>query len=156
MNMRATIFTYLITLLITIPFHFASAQQSSGKLDIEGQWLGVITQEDGGYATSYEFELFLSRTGNKLGGRSYSRVDDLYTILDLKGEIKSGMLIYLEETKIVDVHLHDGLHACYKSAQLRVSYENGKLKLEGFWRGNTESGACIPGKVILYKEKPRA
>ncbi len=130
--------------------------QKEGRLEISGQWLGTITQNPGGHATSYEFEVFLSQTGKKLRGRSYSRVDDVYTILELKGEIKGDKIIFLEETKIVDVYLYEGLEACYKKAQLVLSYKGGQWQMEGFWSGKTDDGDCIPGKVLLFKKVPRA
>ncbi len=153
---RKIFYSIIITLFFCFPFQHLTAQNEGGKLDISGQWLGEITQEEGGYSSKYEFELYISQTGNKIKGRTYSRVEDLYTVLDVKGEIKSGKIVFLEETNIVDVHLPDGLYACYKKAQLVISLKDGKLQMEGFWRGDTEDGACIPGKVLLFKEKPRA
>ncbi len=147
----------LITVLFFIPFINVAAQSESGKPNISGQWLGTITQNEGGYASSYEFEIYISQTGNRISGRSYSKVDDLYTILELRGELKSGTLLFFEETKIVDVKLLEDLDACFKKAQMTISYMNGKpYKMKGFWTGKTETGDCIPGEISLFKIVPRA
>lgn len=150
---------HFFTTILLSAFFFLDlgAQNTTGKINVSGEWRGKITQNEGGYRSEYIFELYLVQTGNKVRGRSYVYVDDLYAIMDLKGEIKGGSMLYIEETRIVDfLEIEDG-EWCIKESQLLIKYKDGKLHLNGYWQGKSlKEGPCIPGKISLSKKKPRA
>lgn len=129
---------------------------TTGKVNVSGEWKGKITQNEGGYRSEYHFEIYLIQTGNKVRGRSYVYVDDVFAIMDLKGEIKGGSMLHLEESKIVDFRKIEDGEWCLKRSQLLIKYKDGKLHLNGYWQGESILGSCIPGKITLTKEKPRA
>lgn len=146
----------VITALSLFLFLGAEAQSKAGKSNIGGHWKGTITQDEGGYRTDYEFELYLTQSGNKITGRSYVYLDDIYAIIELKGTIKSGLIVMLEETVILDHRKTDDMEWCMKKAQLLLKYENNELLLDGYWQGTSVLGDCIPGKIHLKRSVPRA
>lgn len=137
-----------IAILFCCSFSFTFAQ-----LDVSGQWYGTITQDEGGFRSQYDFEIYFIQKGNQITGRSYVYADDLHAVMDLKGELQANQYIKLEELKIVEHTEMEGMEWCVKRAQLFLKKDQNVLKLEGDWQGNTSFGACIPGKIFLKKIK---
>lgn len=138
-------------LLFLLPF-LALAQTPN----ISGTWKGIITQDEGGYRSTYDLELVLKQEGNKVTGRSYVRVDDIFAVMELEGEFSGGVFFRFQESQIVDAKKFEGLEWCIKRGQLLLKQEKDTWKLEGFWQGNTNVSTCIPGKIYLKKATPRA
>jgi hypothetical protein len=148
---------YLYVIIFSFAFFInVTAQKKKEKSNISGQWEGVVTQDEGGYKSEYTFELYLTQSGNKITGRSYVFIDEIFAVMELKGTIKSGKLLFLEETKVLDHRKYEDMEWCIKKMQLVFSYENDELKLDGYWQGKSPEGDCIPGKIYLKKEVPRA
>jgi hypothetical protein len=145
-----------ITILSLCLFFNANAQSKVGKSNIGGQWKGTVTQNDGGYKSSYSFELYLTQRGNTVTGRSYVFIEDIFAVIELKGTVKSGKLIFIEETIILDHRKYEDMEWCVKKMQLVLTYEGDELKLDGYWQGKSPEGDCIPGEIHLKKEVPRA
>ena len=128
----------------------ATAQKS-----FTGVWKGSLTQDPGGFAPVYEFELYLKQKGSKVTGRSYVAVGSIYAVMDLEGVVE-GNTVHWAETNIVNNWKREDMEWCYKKADLTLSVQGKQIKLEGPWTGHTGSSECIPGKIYLKKEVPRA
>ncbi len=138
--------------LLFIAFSVISAQQ----INVSGLWRGTITQNEGGYRPKYDFEIFLNQKGNKLSGRSYVFIENIYAVLELTGEITGSQTIQIKETRIVDSKKTQGLEWCIKSYNLTFSKSGNKLTLSGSWFGHTNGVPCVPGVVSLSKKFARA
>ena len=148
---------YLYIILFSSCLFFnADAQSEADKNNIAGQWKGTVTQNEGGYKSSYSFELYLTQRGNTVTGRSYVFIEDIFAVIELKGTVKSGKLLFIEETKILDHRKYEDMEWCIKKMQLVLIYKNDKLELNGYWQGKSPEGDCIPGEIHLKKEVPRA
>lgn len=143
---------YSLFLLLLIFFNTPLLAQSA----ITGNWKGVITQDDGGYRTKYDFELYIYQKDNQISGRSYVYVDDIYCEMKVEGTIQGGLMIHIRETAMVDSKQIDGMEWCFKKADLVLQKDREKYKLTGRWEGMTSFSNCIPGRVILQKIVPRA
>ena len=124
--------------------------------DVSGSWTGKITQNDGGYRKNYKFELYLIQNGSQLSGRSYVYFDDIYAEMSLKGYINAANELWFSELEIVDFRELRGMEWCIKNGKLQLKKIGNHWKLEGFWKGNTSFGECIPGEVFLERVVPRA
>lgn len=127
-----------------------------GQNNLTGLWLGKITQEEGGYAPDYSFEIYINHDGKSIKGRSYVYVDKIYATFDISGSIHSGIYLELKDSEILDNKVNDGMEWCLKKYQLVFKVKEGVFHLEGFWQGKTSFSTCIPGKVFLKKQTPRA
>ena len=134
---------------------FALPLGASAQKDFSGVWKGTLTQESGGFAPVYEFELYLKQKGNTVTGRSYVAIGSIYAVMDLKGFL-DGNTVHLTETNIVQNWKREDMEWCYKKADLTLYTSGKQMKLEGPWTGNTGQSECIPGKIYLKKEVPRA
>ena len=141
--------------IIWIIFLFAS-YSSIGQDNLTGLWLGKITQEEGGFAPDYTFEIYITQKGNKIKGRSYVFVDEIYASFDISGEVNNEIYLDLKDSDILENKVNDGMEWCLKKYQLVFKMKNGTPSLEGFWQGKTSFSTCIPGKVFLKKQVPRA
>ncbi|MFT6322278.1 MAG: hypothetical protein ACJAT4_003214 [Granulosicoccus sp.] len=141
--------------IIWIIFIFAS-YSASGQDNLTGLWYGKITQEEGGFAPDYTFEIYITQKGNKIIGRSYVYVDEIYASFDISGELNNEIYLELKDSDILDNKVNDGMEWCLKKYQLVFKMKNGIPNLEGFWQGKTSFSTCIPGKVFLKKQVPRA
>lgn len=141
--------------IICIAFIFLSFS-SFGQDNLTGLWLGEITQEEGGFAPDYTFEIYITQKGNKIIGRSYVFVDEIYASFDISGDVNNEIYIELKDSEILENKVNDGMEWCLKQYQLVFKMKNGIPCLEGFWQGKTSFSTCIPGKVFLKKQVPRA
>jgi len=141
---------FLSAILIFLPLLLAA------QTNISGTWKGIITQNEGGYRSTYDMELVLKQDGNRVTGQSIVRVDDIYASMNLEGEITAGGYFRFLETAIVESKKVENLEWCIKQGQLLIKFEKDEWKLEGFWQGATSFGPCIPGKIFLKKMVPRA
>ncbi len=123
--------------------------------NFSGVWKGTLTQDPGGFAPVYDFELYLKQKGNKVTGRSYVAIAEIHAAMDLKGEVV-GNVLYFTETNIVEHWKREDMEWCFKQAGLTLAIQGKQMKLEGPWTGNTGFGECIPGKIYLKKQVPRA
>ncbi len=134
-------------------FAFLQAQKGA---DLSGLWLGKITQDEGGYASDYVFEIYIRQDGSKISGRSYVYVDNIYASFDISGSLHSEVYMDLKDSEILESKVNEGMEWCLKKYQLVFKIKNGVYHLEGFWQGETSFSTCIPGKIFLKKQVPRA
>ena len=124
--------------------------------NLSGTWAGSITQDEGGYRSTYEIEVYLQQKGNKIEGRSIVSVDKISAEMEVEGEVHSKLFLQLTDTKIVSDTKLDGMEWCLKKYQL-IYKEVGEIqRLEGFWQGAVSFGNCVPGKIFLRRKVPRA
>ncbi|MCG8328962.1 MAG: hypothetical protein MI974_14815 [Chitinophagales bacterium] len=124
---------------------------------LAGTWRGIITQNEGGFASEYSLEFQLEVDGNKISGKSLVRLEEIHATMILEGEIIGGNTISFKELRIEKELSREGMEWCYKSGFLIFSRKKGKITLEGPWSGKTaDKSPCIPGEIKLQKSTPRA
>ena len=128
----------------------------SAQVNISGAWVGTITQEEGGVAPAFDFELFFVQKGKKLTGRSYVYFDGKYAVMDIVGTFLDDQTLIFNETKMIDFHELENMSWCIKGGRLKVLSGTQTWRLEGNWQGYTDFGPCVPGRIFLQKEVPRA
>ena len=74
---------------------------SSGQGNLNGLWSGKITQEEGGFAPDYTFEIYITQDGNKIKGRSYVYVDEIYASFDILGEVNNEIYLIYSILKVI-------------------------------------------------------
>jgi hypothetical protein len=138
-------------LLLLLPSFFLQAQSKH----LNGQWKGVITQNEGGYRSEYSFEMYFQQKGNKVYGRSYVYVDKIFAEMELHGFWVDKSHIQFTEIKITRCKREANMDWCIKKGNLKLVFEGSRWRLEGGWSGSSSFGDCIPGKIFLTKVKPR-
>lgn len=123
---------------------------------LTGLWIGKITQEEGGFVPSYTVEIYITQKGNQIKGRSYIFVDEIYATFELSGSINNEIYLELKDNNLLENKVNEGMEWCLKQYQLVFKIRDGIPNLEGFWQGKTSFSTCIPGKVFLKKQVPRA
>ena len=123
-----------------------SAQPSDAPRS--GQWLGKLTQEQGGYREDYDFELYLVITNGKITGRTYVYAPNVLGVLSFSGQ-QRGAVLYLKEEELLVSRKPSDLSWCFKTMQLRAVKREGDWYLEGPWQGTSDYGVCIPGWLSL-------
>ncbi|WP_099149077.1 hypothetical protein [Flavilitoribacter nigricans] len=142
---------YLLVFCCCICAHFSVIAQDS----ILGNWKGVITQDDGGYRSEYEFELYLKKEDKLITGRSYVYVDEIYAEMALSGFTLNDQIFHFTESKVVRSRKLPQLEWCLKGAALELKRTGSGWELRGRWQGVSNGGNCIPGEIILKKVVPR-
>ena len=148
---------FLFTLCLLAGIASAGIAQNIPTDSLAGNWTGVITQNEGGYASEYKFRMYLEIEGDKVSGRSFVTLGKIHATMELEGEIIGDQSFSFKELRILDEKSHEGMEWCYKSGFLLISREKGKVMLKGPWSGKTkDESACIPGDIILQRTAPRA
>ena len=119
-----------------------------------GQWLGKLTQEQGGYRQEYDFELYLIADKDHYTGRSYVYAPSVLGVLSFTGQ-QRGAVLYLKEEEILISRKPSDLSWCFKTMQLRQVKRGGDWYLEGPWQGTSDYGICIPGWLSLKYIPPQ-
>lgn len=146
---------FRLVILLSAAYLWAPAQNDAQQA-FTGKWKGVITQNDGGYRSLYDFEIYFQADGRNLKGRSYVKVDEIFAEMDLTGFILDDHTIHFTEVNLVQSKKVDNLEWCFKSGKLKLVKEFGQIKLVGPWEGFSAFGPCIPGRIVLVREVPRA
>ncbi len=148
---------YLLLVVLSAFSLLPLTAQENLQDSLLGTWAGIITQDKGGYASEYKFEMVLTQDGTEIKGRSFVTLDDIHATMELEGEMIGDQSFSFKESGIVDETSLEGMEWCYKSGFLILSRKDGKITLEGPWSGKTkDESACIPGKIVLVRTKPRA
>ncbi|RME93737.1 MAG: hypothetical protein D6772_15600 [Bacteroidetes bacterium] len=122
---------------------------------VAGQWVGQITQNDGGYLPNYSYELFFQVEDGRIYGRSYVRAPGVEGVMQFSVE-KRGEVFYIQEEELLQSRKPQDLSWCFKTMQLRLVQRGKRWYLEGPWQGQSEYGECIPGWLVLEPAVPRA
>ena len=119
-----------------------------------GQWLGKLTQEQGGYRQEYDFELYLIAHNDRYSGRTYVYAPEVLGVLSFSGQ-QRGTVLYLKEEELLISRKPSDLSWCFKTMQLRMVKRTGDWYLEGPWQGTSDYGVCIPGWLSLKYVPPQ-
>ena len=132
-----------------------SGLQYSFSQNIQGKWIGKVTQNPGGYSELYDLELDLTQRKN-IWGESYAFEGDSVRIrFGLSGYIAKDSirlnesLGWIREDKVPYSWV-----ACVKQFVLAYRKEGDFEYLEGRWTGvgsDDQTKPCFPGKVILSR-----
>ncbi len=136
-------------------FIFCFSVQYSFSQNLQGKWVGKITQQPGGYSQLYDLELDLSQRKN-IWGDSYAFEGDSVQIrIGLSGYIdKDSVRLsenagWIRQDKVPFTWI-----ACVKQFVLAYRKDSNFEYLEGTWTGVSKddpSDDCIPGRVILSR-----
>lgn len=127
---------------------------SSFSQNIQGKWIGKITQQPGGYSQLYDLELDLSQRKN-IWGESYAFEGDSVQIrIGLSGYIEKDSIRFNESLGwIREDKVPFSWIACVKQFVLAYRKDGNFEYLEGTWTGvgKDDSSPCFPGRVILSR-----
>ena len=143
----------MILLLCSPP---SSGLPDSAASNLTGSWHGTITQNDGGYRSTYAIDLIISEKDGTVSGYSYVSVDDIYSQMTIKGTLANNILLNARDVSITKSEENHGMEWCMKNYILILKKEDNVWKLEGHWNGSTSFSTCTPGKIYLKKIIPRA
>lgn len=148
--------------LIALMLQAAHAQMPR---NLSGKWTGFLTQDGGGIADRYHFELTLdaNEKGNwsgssfsfiKKGGKRYVLRLELEASID-------GEEVFFEEFRELEYvnELSENSSYCLKRARLHwVSEGDGKGYLSGKWEGTEPKSGnrCVPGRIELRRQENHA
>jgi hypothetical protein len=143
-----------------------SKVQAQMPRNLSGKWIGFLTQDDGGIADRYHFELelYANAKGN-WSGSSFSFIKQKggkrYVLrLALEASIK-GDTVFFEEFRELEYvnELSTNSSYCLKRAYLYwVNESNGKGYFSGRWEGREPKSGnqCVPGKIELRRPENNA
>ena len=118
-------------------------QAYNGTADLNGEWVGELTQEpEGGLDTVYGFQMSLTQTGYAVEGTSrIERLDDPSDFGDmvLTGIVVDDRFIFWDSA-IVDENLPEGYRWCEK---------RGTLEVDGDLHGPWSALDCEPGMITV-------
>ena len=144
---------WIVLLLMTVS-HFSYAQQSELEIMapyvLSGAWVGELTQEAGGIAKRYQYEVDLTLEGNKISGKGILTVGNMFGDFEISGYF-DGQDVFLEDIKITNENIRDKAAWCIKRMPLKLLFKKGEYCLEGSWSGYTSAGQCSPGRIYLKK-----
>ncbi len=123
---------------------------------LEGKWQGTLTQEEGGYQKNYHFTLEIHQNGRLINGRSQVSINQLFAEMKIKGQLIKPGVFEFSEIQILNMAKEAGMDWCYKHGFMRLERIGDHWRLAGEWSGFSEFGACVPGKIFLRKQRPKA
>ena len=121
----------------------------------EGDWIGYLSQGNGGLKSKYSVRLELKSKGDQIGGFCYVEENNLSSKMEITGYWKSKTRFQLKDLRLVNHKEPDNINWCYKTYELELKKEKKEYIIEGNWTGKTKEESCIPGKVYLNRPKPR-
>lgn len=132
---------------------------STEKILLSGHWEGTITRDEGNAKrTVFTMSLDITEGKNGISGVSivgYTEGGQTYSAkMAFTGKRKKNYLQYVE-TNILSSDNIPNSEWCIKQVDLRISMQDGKATLEGYWEGITSFGPCQPGRIFLQKAVPR-
>ena len=134
-----TIFACIFTLIL-----FAQTDE------LDGVWEGYITQDPGGLAQEYYFQVDLDILDEELVGTTTIRLldkPDVYGIMNMHGKVTDEEISF-EEDAILKQQIYTYAYWCLKEIQLKPVQLDGKTVLQGKWLSDRCPGT---GEVTLEK-----
>lgn len=131
-----------------IPEAPVPGEAHSDTADLNGDWVGELTQEpEGGFDTLYDFQMSLTQTGYAVQGTSrIERQDDPSEFGDM---VLTGIVVgdrfFFWESAIVDGNIQEGYRWCEK---------RGTLDYDGDLHGPWSALDCEPGTITLSPVEP--
>ncbi len=137
--------------ILLFPFQLAAQNLPT----VRGQWIGTLTQEQGGYRDQYTFEIYFQTDANgQLAGTTYVKAPSVLGVFSFTGS-KRGNVYYIIEKDLRYSRKPEDLSWCFKSMQLRLIQRGADWYLEGPWQGTSGYGTCIPGWLSLRWQPPK-
>ncbi len=143
----------MLYLLVATP---ALEMPVAAESNLTGSWHGTITQNEGGYRSSYNIDLIITEEDGVVFGYSYVSVDEIYSQMTIKGSLSNNILLNARDVTITQSEQNQGMEWCMKNYILILKKEANVWKLEGHWNGSTSFSTCTPGKIFLTKVIQRA
>ena len=146
---------FRVVLILSLCSSFSTYTYSQAPTTVQGQWIGKLTQDQGGYRSNYTFEIYFQTDDNgQLAGKSYVYAPNVVGIFTFTGT-KRGQIYYLEEQDLRFSRKPEDLSWCFKTMQLRLVRKDKQWHLEGAWQGTSDYGVCIPGWISVRWIPPR-
>lgn len=139
-----------ISLIISSMILCLAAHAQEG--DLEGIWVGHITQTPGVIHDDYYFLVNLDIIDNEIHGTttiSFFQDASMFGTIAMDGTIHNQNIEFKEHT-VMKAHLHDGYFWCLKNINLKPVRDNGKLMLKGSWN----SDGCPTSGIIELERIP--
>lgn len=124
-------------------------------LMLAGKWTGKLTQDKGGIARTYYYEIEISLDGQDIVGTGMIRAGRMFGYFNLKGRLE-GTKVTLEDIEITNEEIKERAAWCLKKMPLKFRFQEGKYKLIGPWSGVVPWRDCSPGEIELEKASIRA
>lgn len=148
--------SFSLLLLLFFGVCSLNAQYWGSSVDISGHWVGELTQNEGGYAASYEFSLLLEQKGRFVSGRARVGAKDVQAEFLVSGNLQANGSWLFTEGKLQFSKQPPYLEWCEKGYSLRIDFDQqGRMYFTGPWWGIAPSGPCIPGTIRLRLQKNR-
>ncbi|HMG14329.1 MAG TPA: hypothetical protein VK590_02710 [Saprospiraceae bacterium] len=122
----------------------------------DGEWVGYMSQENGGLKSRYNIRLELKTKGSNIEGYCFVQENNLNSKMEITGYWKSKSRFQIMDLNLMNHKEPDNIDWCYKIYELELKKLKGEYIIEGNWSGKTKEEKCIPGKVYLYRPKPKA
>lgn len=136
---------------------FAQLLPAKDVPNLNGHWAGKLYQQEGGFASEFEFWLEIKQDGYSAEGTSSVYYNDIAAAISFVAKREANGAWLFTEIKVIDSRKPEHLEWCYKQYRLRIEFAtDGSIILTGPWWGASKSGRCVPGHIILRKSLPRA
>ncbi len=139
---------FLRVFSIFILFFTANTQAQT----IEGEWAGILYQEDGGVKSEYYFSMNITKEHGKYTGNSYIQFIDApetFGLMNFTGYFFDNIFAFKEE-KILRQDILKNMYWCMKQARLNYTVEGDTAVLSGEWT-SWKPLSCAPGTIIIKK-----
>lgn len=151
------LFLLLTSLFFLLPSLSAQEKELAvmAPLILSGKWTGKLTQEKGGIAKTYYYEVELSLNGQDIVGTGMIRAGRMFGYFNIKGKLE-GTKVTLEDIEITNEEIKERAAWCLKKMPLHFRFQDRKYKLIGPWSGVVPWRDCSPGEIELEKASIRA
>lgn len=126
------------------------SQQAIEDQNINGIWVGTISQSIDGSTILYNYRMLFSQNGQNVQGATRIEITgspQYYGVIQLRGKI-SGNVLRFEDVGVVETN-PPGFVWCIKTGSLQYTFSGGVESLKGTWQGR---GGCPPGEIYLEKQ----
>lgn len=139
--------------------HIALAQKEQLSLMapyvLEGKWTGHLTQQAGGLARKYYYQIEITLHGNEILAKGFIKETNREGHFAIEGSY-SGTIVQLKDLRITQQKLPKKAAWCIKTMKLQLILRDGVFCLKGDWSGYVPWGNCNPGTIFLTKDTIRA
>ena len=147
---------YRVVIILSFCLSSLTLTYAQKPPSVQGQWIGTLTQDQGGYRSDYTFEIyFQTAEDGQLAGKTYVYAPNVVGVFSFNGT-KRGQVYYLIEQELRYSRKPEDLSWCFKAMQLRLVQKEKQWFLEGPWQGSSEYGVCIPGWISVRMIPPQA
>jgi len=124
--------------------------------NLTGVWEGTLTQEKGGYKSSYPITISLNDDGKEIKGTFSTVTNELSAKIEINGSWINKKHLQLQDGKVIHHKEPKGVEWCTKIYKLQWAKLGDTSTLIGTWSGTINGDSCIPGKLTVKRQKTRA